>query len=410
MKDANGLANKALIKTSVQGKTVSTFFRKYFLEGGQRFTDEVVITDVSTSVPIDVRLFRAHYKIIGFLIPMCFFHLLWWILAFRYDLFSRFVDRWEMPATMVLGATVAGMTSEGGGAVAFPVMTLLLKIDPIVAKDFSLMIQSCGMTSAAFTIIWMGIALEWRAILVCSLGAALGCVFGLEFIDGLITAAFKKMMFVSIWFSFGLALWLLNSQKKRVTYDSVRNVSPWKLLVLLATGFIGGICTSFAGSGVDICSFSVLTLLFRVSEKVATPTSVVLMAVNTCVGFFWRQLMMGDVSSLAWEYWSVSVPVVVVCAPLGSLLASHFHRLTLAAFVYILEVLAVIGYLLTGPSLNMITTGTGIVFVAFVFFYLLMSLGNSVSQEVTQHRSKAILTTVENGVKSTIIQPVLRRG
>ena len=36
------------------------------------------------------------------------------------------------------------MTSEGGGAVAFPVMTLALNIPPPVARDFSLMIQSCG--------------------------------------------------------------------------------------------------------------------------------------------------------------------------------------------------------------------------------------------------------------------------
>ena len=36
------------------------------------------------------------------------------------------------------------MTSEGGGAVAFPVMTLALNISPGVARDFSLMIQSCG--------------------------------------------------------------------------------------------------------------------------------------------------------------------------------------------------------------------------------------------------------------------------
>ena len=46
----------------------------------------------------------------------------------------------------------------------------------------------------------------------------------------------------------------------------------------------------------DICSFSVLTLLFRVSEKVATPTSIVLMAINASVGqispdllnYFWK--------------------------------------------------------------------------------------------------------------------------
>ena len=39
---------------------------------------------------------------------------------------------------------ISGMTSEGGGAVAFPVMTLALGIKPAVARDFSLMIQSCG--------------------------------------------------------------------------------------------------------------------------------------------------------------------------------------------------------------------------------------------------------------------------
>ena len=48
---------------------------------------------------------------------------------------------------MIVGATVGGMTSEGGGAVAFPVMTLALGIQPSIARDFSLMIQSCGKIS-----------------------------------------------------------------------------------------------------------------------------------------------------------------------------------------------------------------------------------------------------------------------
>ena len=55
-------------------------------------------------------------------------------------------------------------------------------------------------------------------------------------------------------------------------------------MVLLFVGFLGGIFSAIAGSGVDICSFSVLSLLFRVSEKVSTPTSVVLMAINTVFG------------------------------------------------------------------------------------------------------------------------------
>ena len=46
--------------------------------------------------------------------------------------------------TMVFGSMIAGATSVGGGAVAFPVFTLALGVTPLVARDFSLMIQTVG--------------------------------------------------------------------------------------------------------------------------------------------------------------------------------------------------------------------------------------------------------------------------
>ena len=75
----------------------------------------------------------------------------------------------------------------------------------------------------------------------------------------------------------------------------------WKARVLLAAGFLGGIFTAMSGSGIDICSFAVLTLLFRLTEKTATPTSVVLMAVNTfiamCYRHFWQAAHWAHASS-----------------------------------------------------------------------------------------------------------------
>ena len=50
----------------------------------------------------------------------------------------------EITIILLICNLFLGMTSEGGGAVAFPVMTLLLKIEPGVARDFSLMVQSVG--------------------------------------------------------------------------------------------------------------------------------------------------------------------------------------------------------------------------------------------------------------------------
>ena len=55
--------------------------------------------------------------------------------------------------------------------------------------------------------------------------------------------------------------------------------------MLHAFGFVGGAFSGVTFSGIDIRSFACLALLFRVLEKTATMTSVVLMDVNTTMGF-----------------------------------------------------------------------------------------------------------------------------
>ncbi len=97
------------------------------------------------------------------------------------------------------------------------------------------------MSAAAFTIIYMRIIIEWRVIIFGSIGAAFGIIFGFYFIDPLLDAHQKKMAFVSIWFSFAIALYLLNRQKKRITFDRIQNFDDWwKAGVVMATGFFGG--------------------------------------------------------------------------------------------------------------------------------------------------------------------------
>lgn len=278
---------------------------------------------------------------------------------------------------MIFGSTIAGMTSDGGGAVAFPVMTLALNIAPGVARDFSLMIQSCGMAAASFTILWMKIKLEKHSLLFCSLGAVGGMVFGLEVVDSALTSHEKKLGFVCIWFSFAFALFLLNREHKRKTFDEIQKFGVWQAMLLTVMGFLGGIFSAVAGSGVDICSFSVLTLLFRVSEKVATPTSIVLMAINASVGFYWREMMTDTgVEMDAWGYLIVCVPVVVVFAPLGSLIASHFHRQVLAALVYILDALALITAFIVIPlDLHLGIMSGSFLLGGFILFLLMSKAG-----------------------------------
>ncbi|KAL6726086.1 hypothetical protein Aduo_008093 [Ancylostoma duodenale] len=350
-------------------------WRRYLWEGQQ------LSENVAKTVPEDAdfldRILIRHRKYVAFLVPFAIMQLIWWVTAFRFNWFALYESRWQMPVVMFFGSTVAGMTSEGGGAVAFPVMTLLLQIDPSIARDFSLIIQSAGMTCAMCVVLIMQIQIEKRAILFGTMGSVPGFVLGSVLLDAYLSAAQKKMLFVSIWSSFAIALFILNSQHNRRTYDVIPQFNFWKAAVLVLTGLVGGVFTAFAGSGVDICTFSIITLLFRVSEKTATPTSVVLMGINTMVGVYWRAVWQGDVPSLAWEYAAVSVPVAVTMAPLGSFLGSHLHRQVLAGFIYVLEAAALIGFLMTRPSTILILQGTIIIVMSFGFFTSIAKVGQA---------------------------------
>ena len=58
-------------------------------------------------------------------------------------------------------------------------------------------------------------------------------------------------------------------------------------------------------------------------------------------GLFWRQFMTDTgAEPEAWKYLAVVVPIVVFFGPLGAFLSSYCHRQVLAAFIYILDTLA----------------------------------------------------------------------
>lgn len=50
----------------------------------------------------------------------------------------------------------------------------------------------------------------------------------------------KKMLFVTIWFSFAVSLFILNTQKKRQAYYTIPYFDFWKWIILVVTGMIGG--------------------------------------------------------------------------------------------------------------------------------------------------------------------------
>lgn len=253
----------------------------------------------------------------------------WLTLLGHHQAFTHLINHWEIALTMVFGSMIAGGSSVGGGAVAFPVFTKLLQIPAHDAKVFSLAIQAVGMSAASLGIWSTGIHIEGRVIRWGSLGGFLGIFLGLGFFAPLLPPDVIKMSFTIMLSSFAITLLALN-KGKRLCH---RAIPYWNLqqrgLILLA-GILGGIMSGLVGNGIDIVIFSVMVLLFRVSEKVATPTSVVLMAINALAGLVLQVFVFHDFSEQVQAYWFAAIPIVVVGAPLGAMLCNLLHRKTIA--------------------------------------------------------------------------------
>ncbi|MHC4943347.1 MAG: sulfite exporter TauE/SafE family protein [Planctomycetota bacterium] len=281
---------------------------------------------------------------------------IWLALMLIDNRFYLFLTEWFMSVTMVFGSFVAGSTSAGGGAVAFPVMTLGFDISPACARNFSMAIQSVGMTAAAFAIWRCKIPVERNSLVFSTLGGAIGIVLGTFLIVPFFTnPAYTKMFFASFWLSFAAALYLVNRDRKRVIYYRIVDFKPLRAgSVLVLAGVVGGIVTSITGSGLDILTFSLLTLRYRISESVATPTSVVLMAFNSIAGFLTHLFLvptpqdgikywMGDFQVEALHYLLVCIPIVVIGAPAGAKFIRNKSRQFVATMLYAALILQMAG-------------------------------------------------------------------
>lgn len=240
---------------------------------------------------------------------------------------------WVVALTMVFGSLVGGGTSEGGGAVAFPVFTKLLGIPPSEARVFSLAIQSIGMTCASLTILYMKTKIDWRVIRWCAPAGIAGIVFSTFAVMPYVAPPLVKICFTVMVSSLAIALFCMNAQGNIQRYQSLPVLRLPEKALLIAAGFVGGILSGLVGCGENIAAFAVTVLLFRLCEKVATPTTVILMTLVTLVGFALHVFIVGDFTPVVQGYWLAAVPIVCIGAPLGAVICSRMSRRAIVNFL-----------------------------------------------------------------------------
>ncbi len=284
---------------------------------------------------------------------------------------SNLIANWEAAVTMIFGSMVAGSTSMGGGAVAFPVFTKVLHVPPSEAKVFSLAIQSIGMSAASLTIVAMKTRVEWRFIRWASLGGVPGIILGSVFLAPVLPSNVIKFSFTMMVCSFGLVLFGLNRRRRRRNL-AIPSWGKREQIVSLLAGLWGGVVSGLVGSGMDIVGFSVMILLFGLCEKVSTPTSVILMAINAVVGFILHQYFVGDFVEPVTNYWLAAVPVVVVGAPTGAMFCNLMKRKTIARVLISLILIEFVSSFLLIPLNAKLLFFSLFVFVIFSSIYYWM--------------------------------------
>ena len=312
-------------------------------------------------------------NIILFLVPAGTVLMGWALYMASNNLWGLFSENWFMTATMAFGSFIAGASSEGGGAIAYPAMTLLFKIEPDVARNFSFAIQSVGMSFAAIWIFISGIKIEKNYLLLAGTGGFIGIILGSFYIVPLIKPDYAKMMFVSFWLSFGIALAVVNFINQRKSINQLPNLSLFQKTELFMVGILGGFFSSVLGNGLDICTFSYVVMKYGLSEKIATPTSVILMASNAIVGFIIHLFILDTFQTDAFHYWLVCIPVVIFGAPLGAYTITLIGRKTIASILIVIIVAQFItAMFVIKPAIELILFST-LIFVTGIFIFFVIT-------------------------------------
>ncbi|MFC5064266.1 sulfite exporter TauE/SafE family protein [Actinomycetospora atypica] len=242
----------------------------------------------------------------------------------------------SVAVTMIFGSLVGGGTSEGGGAIAFPMFTKVLGIPPTDARVFTFLIQSVGMIGAAIVILVLRVPVERRVIALGTPAGVAGVLFSTTVLAPGVPSSGIRLGFTVLIVALGIALVVGQARGTVAHHRAIPVRGRREDAVIVVAGLAGGLLSGMVGVGENTVMFLVLVLLFRVSEKVSTPTTVVIMSVVSVAASFSHVVLLRDVPPVVWEYWLAAVPIVVVGAPLGAVIC---RRLSAATIRWILVVL-----------------------------------------------------------------------
>lgn len=276
--------------------------------------------------------------------------LVWAGLFWAFNDLNFLAGHFHYPLIMVVGAFVAGLTPEGGGAVAFPVLSVFFNIDRVLARDFSLMIQSVGMTSASiFILSYRGnVISRYKPMLWFIPVAFAGFVLGMLLLQT-IPVYLIQALFLSLITTFAIAYFYSSHRGRKLSLDIRSRSDVASLCGILV---LGGMCASLFGTGADIILYTLLVTRFSMQEKVATHLSIMIMAALSVLGYAYRYFVDAGLTQDQVRTWLCAYPVVLFMAPFGAYILQGMNVEWMLRGVVMLNVAQLLYFNLNNPSLE----------------------------------------------------------
>lgn len=291
--------------------------------------------------------------------------IVWGFLFQRFNSLEFLSTHYHYPLIMVLGAFIAGLTPEGGGAVAFPVLSVFFSVDRVLARDFSLMIQSVGMTSASIYVLSnrSNDIRTYKPLLWFVPVSFAGFVIGMLTLQR-IPVYIIQALFLSLITSFAIAYLYSKHRGDRRQLGTTTTADRMALGGIL---LLGGMCASLFGTGADIIIYTLLVTRFTMNEKVATHFSIILMAAISVLGYSYRHFVDAGLAPDQFRTWLCAYPVVLFMAPFGTYILQGMNVEWMLRGIVLLNIGQLAYFNLNKPT-------PGKIIASAVFFTVLMVL------------------------------------
>ena len=231
-----------------------------------------------------------------------------------------------------LTGVVIGLFGGGGSILAVPIFVYLFKLNPVIATSYSMFVV--GSSAAIGTLINLKKKLiEYKTAAIFTLPALISVFLTRRFLipnipDVLLSFEsfdMTKEMGLMLFFSSIIMLSSVLVMKKSTTEITVITASEKSYVLLIFIGFGIGVLTGLVGAGGGFIIVPALVLFARLAIKQAVATSLMIITVNSLIGFC------SDLSILKieWNFLLLFTVLSILGIFVGTYISSYVRESTL---------------------------------------------------------------------------------